>query len=457
MKVSYNWLKWYVPDAPDPEKLSDLITYHLAEVETAEKFGDDTIFDIKILPNRAHDLLSHQGVARELASLLDINFVDSTPKYKIPDSKPTKLKVEINTDKCRRDAARIVRNVKVGPSPEWVVKHLESIGQRSINNIVDVANIVTFNCGQPAHIFDFDKLNGAIMVREAKDGEEMTTLDGKEIKLKSPNVVIADKKNILAIAGIKGGKIAEVDNNTKNIIIEVANFDPTSIRKTGKDIGIFTDALKRFENDLSPKLCDFAMLETSGLLAEYGFNDFEDIIDIYPQKQAERQLSFSAERISKILGLNVSIKEIEDILKRYNFEYKKNNGKFKIIVPFMRLDLIIEEDIAEEVGRILGYDKVKPKIPKINFKPKTDETHAKISWVRNKLLTDGYSEVMTYVFCEKGEMEVEKSASDKKFLRTNLTNGLQESLKLNKINALLLGLNEIKIFEIGTVFKKSGE
>src|SRR3989344_1976759 len=458
MKVSFNWLKWYIPDVPEANKLADIFTHHVVEVESVEKSADDdNIFDINVLPNRAHDLLSHLGIAKEISSLLDIKFIDPTPKYKIPESQPTKLKIEIESDKCRRYMGRIVRNIKVGPSPEWVVKHLESIGQRSVNNIVDAANIVMFDCGQPCHAFDLDKIKDDIIIRSAKDGEEITTLDNKQIKLKSPNVVIADKKNILAIAGIKGGKIAEVDNNTKNIIIEVANFDPTSIRKTGKDIGIFTDALKRFENDLSPKLCDFAMLETSGLLAEYGFNDFEDIIDIYPQKQAERQLSFSAERISKILGLNVSIKEIEDILKRYNFEYKKNNGKFKIIVPFMRLDLIIEEDIAEEVGRILGYDKVKPKIPKINFKPKTDETHTKISWVRNKLLTDGYSEVMTYVFCEKGEMEVEKSASDKKFLRTNLTNGLQESLKLNKINALLLGLNEIKIFEIGTVFKKSGE
>src|SRR3990167_2041545 len=160
MKISYNWLKWYIPEAPKAEKLADIVTYHLAEVESMEKKGDDTIFDINILPNRAHDLLSHQGVARELASLLDIKYVDPTPKYKVPESKPTKLKVEINTEKCRRDAARIVRDVKVGPSPDWVVKHLESIGQRSINNIVDATNIVMFDCGQPSHVFDMDKVKG---------------------------------------------------------------------------------------------------------------------------------------------------------------------------------------------------------------------------------------------------------------------------------------------------------
>src|SRR3989338_798626 len=205
MKVSYNWLKWYVPDAPDPEKLSDLITYHLAEVETAEKFGDDTIFDIKILPNRAHDLLSHQGVARELASLLDINFVDSTPKYKIPDSKPTKLKVEINTDKCRRDAARIVRNVKVGPSPEWVVKHLESIGQRSINNIVDATNLVMFNCGQPTHAFDLSKVSGPkLIIKDASRGQKIILLTGEEKELSESMIVITDEAGNPLDTGIKG-------------------------------------------------------------------------------------------------------------------------------------------------------------------------------------------------------------------------------------------------------------
>ena len=160
MKISYNWLKWYIPEAPTPEKLVDIFNYHLCEMESLEKLPDgDVIFDIKVLPNRAHDLLSHQGVARELASLLNIKYNDPTPKYKIPESKPTKLEIKINTDKCRRYMGRIVRNVKVEPSPEWVVKHLESIGQRSINNIVDAANIVMYDCGQPIHAFDLDKMN----------------------------------------------------------------------------------------------------------------------------------------------------------------------------------------------------------------------------------------------------------------------------------------------------------
>jgi phenylalanyl-tRNA synthetase beta chain len=469
MKISYNWLKWYIPDAPSVNKLYDIFTYHLCEVESVEQKRNDTIFDINILPNRAHDLLSHQGVARELASLLNIKFVDPTPKYKIPTSakvtvgKP-ELKIDVQTSLCRRYMGRIVRNVKVGPSPAWIVEHLESIGQRSINNIVDAANLVMFDCGQPTHAFDLDKMKNEVIVRDAKDGEEIITLDGREIKLKNSNIVIADSKNVLAIAGIKGGKIAEVDNNTKNIIIEVANFDPVSVRKTAQALNIFTDARKRFENNLSPELASYAMRELSALIFEMCPEAiFEDIVDTYPQKQKERKLSFSAERISKILGLTISPDEIKDALKRYNFTYKEKNlpaqagGTFEIIVPPMRLDLVLEEDMAEEVGRILGYDKVKTKIPKINFIPKVNETFAKILFARKKLLKDGYSEVMTYVFRNKGEVEVMQSASDKKFLRTNLTEGLKESIKLNQANAPLLGMSNIKIFEIGTVFMKEKE
>ncbi len=459
MKVSYNWLKWYLPDAPDADKLADIVTYHVAEVESVEKREDgDSIFDIKILPNRAHDLLSHQGIARELASLLNIAYADPTQKYKAPESKPTNLKIEIQTDKCRRYMGRVVRGVKVDQSPEWVVKHLESIGQRSINNLVDAANITMFDCGQPTHIFDLNKVKDKIIVRQAKEGEELLTLDNKQCKFKSVDVVIADTSGPLGVAGVKGGKSTEVDTNTKNIIIEVANFDPTSVRKTAQALNIFTDARKRFENDLSPELVSFGMLELSALIAEMCPEaTFEDVVDVYPQKQLERKLSFSLERISKILGLEVSVSEVEDILKRYNFEYKNQAGKYEIIVPPLRLDLVLEEDIAEEIGRVLGYDKVKPVIPKINFKTKANEVYSKIVWARNKLLSEGYSEVMNTSFTTKGEVSVLASASDKNFLRTNLSDGLKESLKLNKINAPLLGIDEVKIFEIGTVFKNAGE
>lgn len=460
MKISYNWLKWYIPDAPDAEKLADILTYHLAEVESFEKLPDgDFIYDIKILPNRAHDLLSHQGIAREISSLLDISFIDPTPKYKIPESVSTKLKININTIKDRRHVGRIVRGITVGPSPEWVVQHLAAIGQRSINNIVDATNITMFDCGQPTHAFDLNKVSGGeLKIRDAKAGEKVTLLTGEEKELKDGMIAICDGAGNILDTGIKGGKHAEITTSTTDLILEADNFDPIFARKTGQALNIFTDARKRFENDLSPELAPFAMMELSALIADMCPEAiFEDIVDTYPQKQTEQKLKFSVNKISKILGLDVSVIEVGNILERYKIGYKNDGDKFEIIVPQMRLDLEIEEDMAEEIGRIMGYDKVKGVIPKIDFKPKVNEIHTKISWARNKLINDGYSEVMTYVFCDKGEVEVMQSASDKKFLRTNLSDGIRDSLKLNKINAPILGLTEVKIFEIGTVFLKDRE
>jgi phenylalanyl-tRNA synthetase beta chain len=460
MKISYNWLKWYIPEIPPAEKLEDIFNYHLCEMESLEKKEDgDTVFDLKILPNRAHDLLSHLGVARELSSLLDLKFNDPKPKYKIPEVQPTKLKIDIQTKKDRRHVGRIVRNIKVAPSPDWIVKHLASIGQRSINNIVDATNLVMFNCGQPTHAFDLAKVSGeSLVIRDAKDGEKITLLTGEEKVLKEGMIAICDEAGHILDTGIKGGKHAEINFSTTSVLLEADNFDPVFARKTGQALNIFTDARKRFENDLSPELAPYAMFELSALIAELCPEAiFEEVVDTYPKKQPERKLNFSAERISSILGLKVSEGEIEDILKRYNFEYKNNEETFELTVPFMRLDLETEEDMAEEIGRVIGYDKLKAEIPKINFKPKVNEEYEKIQKVREFLLSQGYSEVMTYVFRDKGQVEVMQSASDKKFLRTNLSDGLSESLKLNKLNAPILGMKEIKIFEVGTVWTPEEE
>ncbi len=460
MKISYDWLKSYVPEIPDAEKLGDIITYHLAEVETIEKLENgDSVLDIKILPNRAHDLLSHQGMAREVSSLLNIKYNDPTPVYKVPTSSKTELQAEVQTDKCRRYVARIVRGVTVKPSPDWVVKHLESMGQRSINNIVDATNILMFDCGQPSHVYDLDKVKDSkIFIKTSPGGEKISLLGGVEKELEKDMIAIYDVDGHPICTGIKGGVLAELSDNTKNIILQIDNFDPVAVRKMSLKLGIRTEGGKRFENDLSPELSSYGMLELSALIAEMCPEaTFEDIVDVYPVKQVERKLSFSAVRVSQILGLDVSVAQIEDILKRYNIAYTENAGSFEIVVPAMRLDLVMEEDMAEEIGRVMGYDKLDTKLPQVNFIPKQNETYAKISWARNKLLADGYSEVMTYSFADSGEVEVMQSASDKKFLRTNISDGLKQSIKLNQANAPLLGTENIKIFEIGTVFAKGAE
>ena len=457
MKVSYNWLQNYFEEKlPEPEKISEGIIFHSFEIEEMEKAGEDTIFDIKILPDRAHDCLSHWGIAKEISAIFDLKIKEK--KYKTFEPKQTKLEIKIQDEKCLRYMGRIVRNVKVVESPAWLKEKLNAIGQKSINNIVDAANFVMFDLGQPIHCFDLDKLKSPkIIIRNGKVGEKITTLDKKEITLDESILIIADEKDPLALAGIKGGAKAEVDLNTKNIVIEVANFNPTTTRKTAKKINILTDAVKRYENEISPELCGKVMDAITDLIFELAEGEVEEIVDIYPKKAEPREVSVSFGYINKRLGSNFSKEEIENVWKKLDFKYKEKDGEFEIEIPFLRIDIVGSHDLSEEVVRILGYEKIPEILPEIKLESKVNETFLKMLFARNKLLNEGYSEVMTYVFRDKGEVEVLASASDKKFLRTNLTDGLKESLKLNQANAPLLGMNEIKIFEIGTVFKKSGE
>ena len=381
-------------------------------------------------------------------------------KYEVPKSHPTKLIKRIETPLCRRYMGRVIRNIKIGPSPEWVVKHLETIGQRSINNIVDATNIVTFDCGQPAHVFDLSRVKDLrLQVRNAKNGEKITLLGGAEKTLDDTMLVIADDYgNALDIAGIKGGAYAELSKETTDIILECANFDPTSVRKTAQVLNILTDAKKRFENDLSPELAEYGMKELSALVCEMCPDAiFEEIVDVYPKKVEQTIISISIDYINKRLGSNFTKEEIESVWGKLNFKYTEKDSIFEIEIPYLRIDLIGPHDLTEEVIRVLGYDKLQEKLPEIKIETKVNDKFSKMLFARRKLLNDGYSEIMTYVFRDSGEVEVLASASDKKFLRNNLKDGLLESLKLNQLNAPFLEMKEIKIFEIGTVFFKDGE
>lgn len=457
MKFSYNWLQNYFDEKlPEPQKVSGGIIFHSIEVEEMDKIGDDTIFDIKVLPDRAHDCLSHWGIAKEISAIFDIEIKNKD--YKMFKSKSTDLKIKIEDDKCLRYMGRIVRNIKVSESPEWLKEKLKAMGQRSINNIIDAANFVMFDLGQPIHCFDLDKLESSkIIIRNGKIGEIITTLDKKEITLDDSILVIADEKNPLAIAGIKGGTKAEVDVNTKNIVIEVANFNPTTTRKTSKKIGIYTDAVKRYENEISPELCEIVMNVITDVIHTLAGGEVEEIVDVYPQKVRQEIIPVSVNYINERLGSDFSKEEIESVWKKLNFEYTEEERKFKIKIPFLRIDLKEPYDLVEEVIRILGYERLEENLPKIKPSKNINEIFYKMLFIRKKLLADGYSEIMTYVFQDKGDIEVLSSASDKKFLRNNLTDGLKESIKLNLLNLPLLEMEDIKVFEIGTIFTKKGE
>ncbi len=474
MKFSYNWLQNYFKEKlPSPEEVAEGIIFHSFEVDEIEKVGDDTIFDIKILPDRAHDCLSHWGVAKEIGAIFSLEIFSPNGFFQVlgspssasqtrPDHSKShigsELEIKIEDKKCLRYMGRIVRNIKIGESPEWLQKKLNAIGQKSINNIVDATNFVMFDLGQPIHAFDLDKLaSEKIIIRNGKMGEKITTLDKKNIDLDESMLVITDEKEPLAIAGIKGGNKAEVDVNTKNIIIEVANFEAISTRRTAKKINILTDAVKRYENEISPELCEIVIKAITDLIYNLAGGEIEEIVDIYPQKQEQKNIIISVDYINKRLGTSFTKSEIESVWKKLNFEYIEKQDEFEIKIPFLRIDLIGPHDLTEEVVRILGYEKIEEKIPEVKYEKEINKNYFQTLSVREKLLNEGYSEVMTYAFRDKGEVEVLASASDKKFLRTNLTDGLKESLKLNQLNLPFLEMKEIKIFEIGTIFKKDSE
>jgi phenylalanyl-tRNA synthetase beta chain len=464
MKISYNWLQSHIAEPlPKPADLAEKIIFGAFEVENADDLevtiSGDTVFEIKVLPDRAHDCLSHQGIAQEIAGLLDLTFKDATQLYAIPASAPTHLNIDIQTDLCRRYMGRIIRNVKIGPSPDWVKTFLESIGQRSINNIVDATNIVMYDCGQPTHAFDVKKLASEHIIVKALEKESLiTTLSDEDKILNQGEMVICDEQNILAIAGVKGGKHAEVDLNTTDIVIEVANFNPISVRKTARRLNILTDSAKRFENELTPEKASFAMLELSALIAEMCPNAvFEDIVDVYPDPVSQNHVQFSVEYINTQLGTQLSGDEISEILKRYGYEFAQEANMFTVAVPFERIDITGPHDMIEEIGRAYGYNNITATLPKLTNKPGINSEFAKVCTIKADLTSKGYHEVMTYSFTKKGDYEVARGAVGKSSLRKNLTDGLKESYEANRLNKELLEIDDMKVFEIGTVFLKSGE
>lgn len=487
MKISYNWLQHHFADKlPSIEEIDNVIALQAFETEGIEEVSGDKILDIDVLPNRAHDCLSHIGIATEFAGLsgLKMKSFDELYSYeKEPQKSNLVPSVTIeNTDQCRRYMGRVVENIKVTESPQWLKDRLEAIGQRSINNVVDATNYVMFDMGNPIHAFDMDKIAPTpqspnldsspqageqkphIVVRNAKDGEMITTLgrDQVEVELDESMLVIADNEGPLAIAGIKGGKKAEVDEKTTNLILEVANFEPLSTRKTRQKTGIITDSSKRFENELSPELAEKAMDAITKLIVSVASSDdtkVGDIVDEYPNPVSSWTVSVSTEHANRLLGTKLSDADITNIFDRYNWKYVQDGDVFTVTPPALRLDLQIAEDLIEEIGRIYGYANINnADVSKLSYEPRVNSNIYYAQRVRNVLRDAGYTEVMTYSFVNKGHVETANAlASDKGALRKNLLKALAESREKNVVNAELFGDDRVRMYEIGTVFGKEGE
>lgn len=468
MKASYKWLQEYFDQPlPSAEKVAEALTFHAFEVEGIDKKEGDTILDVKVLPDRACYALSHRGLAYEISAILDIPLKEKEYLLEYPISQI--LELDIQDDRCIRDSKLVMQNIAVSPSPSWLKEKLEMVGQRSINNIVDATNYVMLDMGQPLHAFDLGKLslkNGKakIVLKKARAGEQITLLAGKTVILDEDTLIFADANNgdlPLDIAGIKGGIAAEVDASTKDIIVLSANFDATYIRKTATKLGIRTDAAKRSENRISPELTLKGLAEVADIILRIGGASarVEGLVDHYPHKKDQLSFLCSQSILTAMLGVPIPSEEVESIFRRLKTGCENVDGVYKLTPPFYRLDLASPQDIVEEVGRIYGYEKIPVVIPRVQALPsKEQDRFGCIRAIKELLASYGFSEVFTYSLVSEGEVEIEKSvASDKNFLRSNLSDGILKSLELNFHHAAFLELDKISVFEIGNVFTKAGE
>lgn len=470
MKISRHWLQTYFDtELPSADEIAAVLTSHAFEVEGVEQVGDDYVIDVDVLANRSSDCLSHRGIARELSTLLARPLKEDPFRTAFPLwPNALHLEVEVEDDTlCPRYMGALVRGVTVGSSPDWLKKRLETLGQRSINNIVDATNFVMFNLGQPLHAFDYAKLaqdeDGMrkITVRSAHEGEQITTLTGDERTLSDRHLLITDgiSDDPLAIAGIKGGKQAEIDIETTDIVLEAAHFDYSSVRKTSRELRLATDASVRFQNEPPRELPAFALRDVIELIKDIAGGELIGVRDVYVGPRERQPINVSLTEINNLLGTTLTYDDVERILIRFEWEFSRGGDTFAVTSPWERTDLTYKEAFIEEIGRVYGYANIKGVLPLVPDKPaEVNHIFAYTEKLRHLLTELGYSEVMTYTLRDRGVVELMNPlASDKSLLRMSLRDGIVGALDQNAQQAALLGVDDIKIFELGTVWNQKGE
>ncbi len=468
MLFSYNWLKDYLKGkTPTPQKLAEILTRHSFEVESVVKKGNDFVLDIDVLSNRAPDCLSHLGIAREIAAILNSEL--QSPDSKFKEDKKLKARnfvsIEVkNKADCPRYSAKVISGVRVKSAPGWIQERLRACGLQPINNIVDITNYVMLETGQPIHAFDLDKVGKKIVVRRARKGERIKALDDKTYNLDGDILVIADSKRPIAIAGIKGGERTGIDSKTKKIVVEAANFNQKVVRQGSKKLKLRTDASWRFENGLTPELVDLAQERVAFLIQKIAEGKVaQGLVDFYPKKILPKKINLDLNYVERLLGIKVSKNKVKNILQKLGFKVTETRPpQLKVEVPTRRLDISIQEDLIEEIGRIIGFQNIPSIFPQAALiSPKKNE---ELFWqrnIKNILKEAGFSEVYNYSFMgdkEKGIFGRRKHnlielanpmSSFNKYLRPSLISNLLRNIKDN-----LKYFDQIKLFELGKVFIK---
>jgi phenylalanyl-tRNA synthetase beta chain len=433
----------------------------------------DSLLDVEVPSNRP-DCLSHIGIAREV-SVIEKSKVQS-PESKVPATAGKTsdfASVEIkDPDLCPRYTARIVRGVKIGPSPDWLAKRLTEIGQRPINNVADITNFVLHELGQPLHAFDLAQLSERrIIVRLAVVGEKLKTLDGVERALDPEMLVIADAQSPVAIAGVMGGLDSEISTGTTDVLIESAYFNPDSVRRTARKLGMDTEASRRFERGADCENVLQAQTRCVALICEIaGGVATEDAIDVYPNPLEARFVDFRPPRVESVTSLRVDLSDMTRILGALGFksEESSQNGALRFRVPSWRVDVGIEEDLIEEIARHTGYDKIASELPPSNMAGEYQPAEMSRRALRRILKDLGFDEAINFSFIDTthdDEFEpvpaIAATGDNTSFvtlanpilegvtrMRPTLLPGLVESLR----NNLNHGTRDVRLFEIGRVF-----
>lgn len=467
MLISYHWLKKFVDLKVKPEKLADLITLNLVEVESIAKKGDDTILEIenKGITNRP-DCFSQLGLARETAAYLKLNLKDPLPKLAKIQPQPTKklpLKIQIRQPKlCYRYTGLVLTDLQVGPSPKWLRVGVQNCGLNSINNVVDITNYVMLELGQPLHAFDYQKVaDHQILVRLAQKGEIIETFEGDKIKLLPSTLVIADSQKPIAIAGIIGGKNTEINSQTKTLILESANFDKIANRRSEKELNLRTEASTRFEKGQDIALTLPALNRAAKLLQKVaGAKIASAIIDVQTKKVSPAQIKVSPAWLNRFLGLNLKPEQMAQILERLQLKTKIQKDQLLVTIPTFRPDLKMPADLAEEIARIYGYDKIPITLPSGPSQMPATNPQIKIRKKTKEFLKSaGFSEILTQPFLGEKILNLFELQPQSHLQVVNPLNIDQEYLRRSLIPSLLplvknnlKNFSQFKIFEIDKIF-----
>lgn len=463
MKISLDWLNDYIETGLEAEKIAEILSDLGFPCEGIEEIGDDKVIDIEVTSNRG-DCLGYIGVARELSVATGKEL--KIPKVELDESEKDIKKlaaVEILEPKlCCRYTARVIEGVKVGPSPDWLVKRLEAVGLRSVNNVVDATNYAMMETGQPPHAFDYDKINqGKIIVRKAVAGERIVSIDGSQCDLDTDMLVIADPKGPVGIAGVMGGLDSEVSDATNSILLEDAYFDPVTIRTTSRKLALPSEAAFRFERFVDIENIDWASQRTAQLIIQVaGGKVAKGVEDIYPAKKEQKKVELRLSRVNKLLGIDIPSEKVEKILSALCFEPEVNDDIVKCIVPSWRSDISREVDLIEEVARVHGYKEIHTeKKIKIQVVP-VDARQKMINSIGTYLNSCGFYETINVSFVENSVADLfsntdtahlavkDESRKSANLLRQTLIGSLMEVLKTN-INAKNI---PCRIFEISETF-----